>query len=698
MVEAMRSTMSGRLRTIGLKVRLLVAFLLIGILPVAAVGLFALNRANADLTDKAGLRVEGVAVEAGELLDRGMEKHYRDLIAFAHIPIMRMGPQTTELLDILIDSYETYDLMVLVDAEGRVQAVNTIDHDGEPLDTSALDGLDLSAEPWFQAFADGRTATDVYYTDVDANPLLDLAYDPGRLGLTFSAGVTENGQFAGVWHAVVSFERTVVDAMHEIEHELRKQGAETASGMVIRQDGTIVYSEYPEDILAGNLVADGIEAASEAVQPSALGYTIERDIHGGGDLIYGYGNADGVHEFPGFGWGVIVEQRVSEATASTIALRRGVLLFGLVTAVIVAAVGYWLARGVANPISCLTDRATLIAGGATDVEPMTVDRSDEIGVLASTFNGMTTMLGAVGRQTRAIASGRLSDPVLDERLPGDLGESLVTMVEAQRDTVAQLKSSCATLNTAAGELSGVAASMEQNADQASNEAMAAATSGDEVSSNVADVAAAIEEMNATIQEVARNAAAAADVALEAVELSRTTSQRVEKLGESSEQIGAVIGVIDSIAEQTNLLALNATIEAARAGEAGKGFAVVANEVKELANQTASATEDITARIEAIQSDTGEAVAANTRIGEAIDQISEISASIASAVEQQSATTTDIGKSVEVAAAGTNAIAQRFGSVATAADETRRSTSEARANTEELTRLASELDTLVSRYS
>ncbi|MEO1339351.1 MAG: methyl-accepting chemotaxis protein, partial [Myxococcota bacterium] len=157
------------------------------------------------------------------------------------------------------------------------------------------------------------------------------------------------------------------------------------------------------------------------------------------------------------------------------------------------------------------------------------------------------------------------------------------------------------------------------------------------------------------------------------------------------EIGKVIKVITSIAQQTNLLALNATIEAARAGEAGKGFAVVANEVKELAKETAKATEDISRKIEAIQSDTRSAVNAIQEIGSIIHQINDFQNSIASAVEEQTATTNEISRSVGEAAKGSNEIAQNITSVATAAESTSKATAKARDSVAELNRVRSELD-------
>ena len=192
-----------------------------------------------------------------------------------------------------------------------------------------------------------------------------------------------------------------------------------------------------------------------------------------------------------------------------------------------------------------------------------------------------------------------------------------------------------------------------------------------MSKNVTTVSTGTEEMGASIKEIAKSANEAAKVATSAVKVAERTNATVAKLGETSAEIGNVIKVITSIAQQTNLLALNATIEAARAGEAGKGFAVVANEVKELAKQTAKATEDISRKIEAIQGDTKGAVEAIAQIGKIINQINDIQNTIASAVEEQTATTGEISRNVSEAARGSNEIAQNITGVAQAARSTTR---------------------------
>jgi methyl-accepting chemotaxis protein len=251
------------------------------------------------------------------------------------------------------------------------------------------------------------------------------------------------------------------------------------------------------------------------------------------------------------------------------------------------------------------------------------------------------------------------------------------------------------LGSASEELAANSRQMVGNAEETAAQAGVVSAAAEQVSKNVQTVATGAEEMSGSIREIAQNAQEAAKVAGTAVKAAEMTNATISKLGESSAEIGKVIKVITSIAQQTNLLALNATIEAARAGEAGKGFAVVANEVKELAKETAKATEDISHKIEAIQGDTRRAIQAIAEISGIIHKINDYQNTIASAVEEQTATTNEITRNVSEAAKGSMEIAQNITGVASAAKSTTAGANDTQKASAELSRMAAELLAVVA---
>jgi methyl-accepting chemotaxis protein len=278
----------------------------------------------------------------------------------------------------------------------------------------------------------------------------------------------------------------------------------------------------------------------------------------------------------------------------------------------------------------------------------------------------------------------------------DVTEQVKLRLDIQRVLKEVGKSSTA-LAGAASQLTAVSQHMASTAEETAAQAGVASAAAEQVSRNVTTVAAGAEEMGASIREIAKSAHDAAKVATTAVKVADRTNTTVAKLGESSAEIGNVIKVITSIAQQTNLLALNATIEAARAGEAGKGFAVVANEVKELAKETAKATEDISHKIEAIQADTKGAVGAIEQIGKIINEINDIQNTIASAVEEQTATTGEISRNVAEAARGSSEIAANVTGVAQAARNTTTGASDTKKAADNLSKLATDLQALVGQF-
>ncbi len=352
-----------------------------------------------------------------------------------------------------------------------------------------------------------------------------------------------------------------------------------------------------------------------------------------------------------------VRAGAAEATATTTTV--AVLVGTAVAAAAVVLLGSLLTRGITRPINLLTARLREIADGDGDLtQRIEHARDDEVGALASVFNRFV--------------------------------ENIATLVR-------QIGQTASTSSAAAQELSVIAADMTQQSGEAARQASVAAASAEQISSHVQTVAAAGEQMGVSIQEIARSASEASEAGRTAVTSTDEANASISRLGESSAAIGGVVTLINTIAQQTNLLALNATIEAARAGEAGKGFAVVAGEVKELAQQTAAATEEITARISQIQSDVEVAVRAIATTTAVIAEVNDHQGSIAGAVEEQSATTSAMATSVAEAAVGATSIADNVRSIAQSATSTVGNIDQVRTSADELARSSQHLDELVSRF-
>jgi methyl-accepting chemotaxis protein len=332
-----------------------------------------------------------------------------------------------------------------------------------------------------------------------------------------------------------------------------------------------------------------------------------------------------------------------------------IVVTGLVLAL---AVGLYVARSISGPLATVVAALRRVEQGDLTTTA-DVHSRDELGQLASTLNATTGRLRSV--------------------IGGDMARTATSLAAA------------------AEELAAVSAQLQAGAGDASSKATSASHASEEVNSGVQSIAAGADEMSASITEIASNAGQAAQVAAKAMSVAERTNAQVAELGEASAEIGEVVKLITSIAEQTNLLALNATIEAARAGELGKGFAVVAGEVKELAQQTAKATEEITARIAAIQSSSGAAASAIEEITEVIGLIGDYTTTIASAVEEQTATTAEMSRSVADAANNSGDVARTVSGVADVAASTAEGARSTQQAADELTRLASELNAIVGGF-
>ena len=333
-----------------------------------------------------------------------------------------------------------------------------------------------------------------------------------------------------------------------------------------------------------------------------------------------------------------------------IAVAAGVLLM--------MAFGYWIARMIVTGVARVRDALIALADGdLTRTVPVT--GRDEIGEMAGALNRASTFLHRAVQDIRANAT---------------------------------------TLADSAKELNAVSAQVAANSHETSTQAQSLSATSSQVSGTVQTVAAGTEEMSASIHEIANSSSEAARVSADAATEAATATATVAKLGNSSTEIGNVVKTITTIAEQTNLLALNATIEAARAGEAGKGFAVVAEEVKQLAQETARATEDIGHRVETIQADTRAAVEAIQRISRTIQDVNSYQTTIASAVEEQTAVTAEIARSIDETASAASRITADINAVSHAAQSSSTGIAEAQRAAGDLAQVAGSLNQLVARFA
>jgi methyl-accepting chemotaxis protein len=322
-----------------------------------------------------------------------------------------------------------------------------------------------------------------------------------------------------------------------------------------------------------------------------------------------------------------------------------------------------------------------------------------VGLSVVIVRSVTGPLSGMTRVLQAVASGDLTSRL--EVRSGDeygrMGQALNSTLDVMGGTFRSVDENARSLTASSEALTAIGRHMGDSAEETSRQAGVVATSSSQVNANIQTVTAAVEEMGATIREIAKHSSEAAKVATSAVHLAESTNATVAKLGRSSDEIGSVVKVITSIAEQTNLLALNATIEAARAGEAGKGFAVVANEVKELAKQTAKATEEIGKKVLAIQGETTAAVGAIDRVGKIIGEISDLQSTIATAVEEQTAATNEIIRNVSEAARGSAEITENIQAVAAATRETSESAGQMQSSASDLSQMAATLSGLVAQF-
>jgi methyl-accepting chemotaxis protein len=421
---------------------------------------------------------------------------------------------------------------------------------------------------------------------------------------------------------------------------------------------------------------DGVFAGAETASANNDTNHLENEVRSYARIV----------EFLGIKWALVAQITEVEFSAGLTAMRNIIALITLTLIALITGAGVYLARQIANPISHTTDAMNRLAAGETDMEIANSDRTDEIGEMARAVEVFKQ--NAIDRM--ALEAAQAEEQKAKEARTAEI-ENLISGFD---NSMAQMLGA---VSAAATEMEHTASAMTATSATTNAKSTAIAAASEEASTNVQTVAGAAEELASSIQEIRRQVEQSTNVTLKATQTAQDASDRIEGMSSAAKQIGEVVTLIQDVAEQTNLLALNATIEAARAGDAGKGFAVVASEVKELANQTARATEEISQQISAVQASTDEAVTAIHEVTTTVNEISEISGAIASSIEQQQEATVEISSNVQEAASSSNEVTSNVSGVSSAAQESAGAATQVQAAAGELAGQSESLKSTVDKF-
>ena len=676
-----------------------------GLIPVITLAYFSIKSAH-DVAQTRMDDLNSMAEFSVESIERNLFERYGDVQAFATNSLVQSflnssradNSEVISAINTYVKLYGIYKMSMVTDDHGRVVAVNTIDKDGKPLETEYLLGKDFSQSDWFKNARDGHftnseTLNGTVVGEPARDPDVNKPFDKNDITISFAAPIQDkSGKFLGVFRNVFDF-----NVVHElISHpylKLKEEGITStelalidAKGVMLAQfdpdaTGNEEFVTDPKVILSENLVKAGYESATKAANGQS-GSDREFDEHHKEWTVAGFHNSEGTLGYPDANWSLLI--RVHEQDLLKYAVEKTWIVSGCAV-VFMFVVAFFIGRSMSSPIVACSKAVEKLANGDLTGE-IKLKRSDEVGLLAT---------------------------------------SIDTCIQSLRKMVTEIKNTSESLTDASGMLTETANQQAAGAEETNVQANTVAAAGEQLAANskvmsnsaneitqsATSVSTALEEMSSSISEVARNCAQESQIARKADQQARQTRDLMVKLDESARQIGKIVELINQIAEQTNLLALNATIEAASAGEAGRGFAVVANEVKELARQSAAATDDIRRQVSLIQENTANSMEAIDDVASVIEQVSQIASSIAAAVEEQSATTSEIVRSlhgvtsstktlsenVQSASSGASEVSRNIHGVSQAASDAAKGAARITGSAGELTLLAGSLREIVTRF-
>ena len=683
---------------LSVRTKLVVLLTLFSILPLFAL-LSVFMSKKQEIKQMTEETLKDQAIFVNEVIDRNMFERYGDVQAFGYntaaYDSANWGKYSKEnplftAIDSYIKAYGFYELSILVGTDGNVLAINTIDATGKDIDTKFIMGENFKDEKWFQdaltgKFLEGKDGfTGTAVQPPSQNKLVAKVYNNDGFTIALSAPVKNlEGKLIGVWVNFADFS-LVENIIGTARQQLVSKGWGNADMMLLDSDGIVLVDFDSDNYVNGqlkrdfsnighkNLVKLGLKSASEAGKGNS-GAIEEYNPDSKSTQLFGYAPSKGAYAYTGMGWSMVIGLDDNDAYAAVNNIERGMTIAGLITAALALFMGFLIGGMAAKPLRQSTDIMLRLAGNDFHVDIPEATGKDEL-------NAITRSLHTFKENGLQMEQLKASQVEKDRVSKEQQHRSMQELANGFEASVGQIIGTVASAST---ELRANAESLTMIADETTKQATGVAAATEEASANVQTVASAAEELSASINEIKRQVNDSTNATSAAVTEVKNTNETVISLAESANQIGGVVKLIQDIAEQTNLLALNATIEAARAGEAGKGFAVVASEVKSLANQTAKATEEISARIASMQGVTDTAVGAIRNIGLTIEKISQIISGIASAVDEQSAATREIANNVAQASAGTAEVASTIGSVSQSAGESRGASSDVLSAAKEL---------------